>query len=76
MAVNALFYNLGRRSGFILLDLWFDPRIQHMPEGNDIRLRGLSNIKLDEAWKHELSQDDQDFFEREGGTINRKLGYL
>jgi hypothetical protein len=47
-----------------------------MPEGNDTRLRGLSNIKLDEAWRRELSPADLDFFEREGGTINRKLGYL
>jgi hypothetical protein len=57
-------------------DIEFASRIQHMPEGNDTRLRGLSNIRLDEAWRRELSADDLDFFEREGGTINRQLGYL
>lgn len=56
-------------------DIQFASRIQHMPEGNDTRLRGLSNIKLDEAWRRELSPDDLEFFEREGGGINRRLGY-
>ncbi len=54
----------------------FAARVQHMPEGNDTRLRGLSNIKLDEAWRRELSPADLDYFEREGSAINRKLGYL
>jgi hypothetical protein len=56
-------------------DIAFASRVQHMPEGNDTRLRGLSNIKLDEAWRREMSPADLDFFEREGGTVNRKLGY-
>jgi hypothetical protein len=56
-------------------DIQFAARIQHMPEGNDTRLRGLSTIKLDEAWRRELGQDDLDYFERQGGAINRRLGY-
>lgn len=56
-------------------DIDFVSRIQHMPEGNDTRLRGLSNIKLDEAWRRELSPADLDYFELEGSAINRQLGY-
>lgn len=50
-------------------------RVQHLPEGNDTRLRGLAQIRADEAWRESLSAADLQFFEREGGALNRRLGY-
>ncbi len=50
-------------------------RIQHLPEGNDTRLRGLAQIRADETWRERLSAADLAYFEREGGALNRRLGH-
>lgn len=51
-------------------------RVQHMPVGNNpSRRRGLSDIKLDDAWRRELGAEELAFFEREAGALNRRLGH-
>ncbi len=43
--------------------------------GNNMRLKGLAEIKPDEKWKAALSKDDLAVFEKIGGKLNRELGY-
>lgn len=50
-------------------------RVQHMPVGNPCRLRGLSNIVLDDAWRRELGAEELAFFELKAGALNRRLGH-
>lgn len=43
--------------------------------GNNMRLKGLGEIRIDEKWKATLSASDLAYFEAQGGALNRELGY-
>jgi hypothetical protein len=43
--------------------------------GNSMRLKNVSEIRFDEAWKSKLSGDDLGWFENNAGALNRRLGY-
>lgn len=49
--------------------------VHHNANGNDVRFSTTSTIRLDTLWEEELSVEDQLFFERSAGTLNRSLGY-
>lgn len=55
--------------------LEFRSRTHHLVNGNDMRLRRSSEIRLDEAWKQRLSESDLEYFEARAGALNRELGY-
>jgi len=44
--------------------------------GNAMRLNTMSEIRLDEKWKKSLSDKDLQLFEKQVGSLNRKLGYV
>ncbi len=54
----------------------FGQRVHHNVRGNTMRflIRG-SKIKVDEAWRNELSADDLSLFEELAGDFSRRLGY-
>ena len=43
--------------------------------GNNMRLKGLSEIRVDTRWEQTLTEADLQVFERDGGALNRELGY-
>ena len=43
--------------------------------GNNMRLRGIAEIRVDEKWKSMLTTSDLEIFTRRGGDLNRRLGY-
>ncbi|GJM24571.1 MAG: sulfotransferase [Phycisphaerae bacterium] len=43
--------------------------------GNGMRLDSTSEIRLDERWREQLSDDDLSTFERVAGDANRRYGY-
>lgn len=43
--------------------------------GNNMRLNGLGEIRLDEKWKTAMTAEALRTFERIGGGLNRSLGY-
>lgn len=43
--------------------------------GNNMRLNGLGEIRIDERWREALSAEDLEKFEMVGGQLNRELGY-
>ncbi len=43
--------------------------------GNNMRLKGLKEIRVDERWVSTLTPDDLRLFDREVGDLNRTLGY-
>lgn len=43
--------------------------------GNNMRLDALSEIRLDERWRTELSAGEQHYFMEKFGRVNRRLGY-
>ncbi len=43
--------------------------------GNNMRLKGLGEIKPDEKWRATLTAADLAIFEKIGGRLNRELGY-
>lgn len=49
--------------------------VEHHILGNRMRLRSSSEIRLDEKWRLEMSEESLAAFEREAGDLNRKLGY-
>lgn len=50
---------------------------RHNIGGNPMRFRsGEDEIKLNERWKQELTDEDLRTFEREAGRANRRLGYF
>ena len=63
---------LGMDRGRIILD--FRSKQQHVL-GNDMRLKSTSEIRLDERWRTQLSQEDLAVFETAAGELNRKYGY-
>ncbi len=50
-------------------------RKEHVLEGNDTHLRGLTNIKLDEAWMRKPSADGLNYFKCDIRDLNCSLGY-
>lgn len=44
--------------------------------GNRMRMQPIGEIRLDEKWKRELSAEQLREFERLGGRINRRYGYV
>jgi hypothetical protein len=50
--------------------------VEHHVLGNPMRLKASSDIVLDETWRHALTARELRTFERFGGAINRRLGYL
>jgi hypothetical protein len=63
---------LGMDRERVVLD--FRSRQQHVL-GNDMRLKSTSEIRVDERWRKQLSQEDLDVFEAAAGDLNRKYGY-
>lgn len=64
------------------LGIEFDPGMldfaaseTHIANGNRMRFVNDSTIRLDERWRRELTGAMRQFFERRGGTLNRRLGY-
>jgi hypothetical protein len=55
--------------------LAFRETTHHILNGNDMRMSGPSEIRLDERWRSDLPADDLAFFERLAGRQNRALGY-
>jgi hypothetical protein len=65
------------------LDLPYAPEMlrfgdfeQHINDGNDMRFRRSSEIRLDRSWQTCLLTADRDYFEARAGALNRELGYL
>lgn len=56
----------------VVLD--FRSRQQHVL-GNDMRLKSSSDIRLDERWRSDLTQEHLAIFEKIAGDLNRKYGY-
>lgn len=48
---------------------------EHHIMGNRMRLCSSSEIRLDEKWRHELTPEDLEVFERIAGHVNRAAGY-
>jgi hypothetical protein len=47
----------------------------HSINGNNMRFRRSSEIRIDTEWRKRLSAQDLDYFERHAGRLNRRLGY-
>ena len=52
-----------------------DSCVHHITSGNNMRLGGVGELRLDTRWRQDLSTANQAFFERHAGTLNRRLGY-
>lgn len=50
--------------------------VRHMVNGNDTRFAPKKGIQLDERWRRELVGEELEYFERMGGAMNRRLGYV
>jgi hypothetical protein len=48
---------------------------EHHILGNQMRLKSVREIKLDEKWKNALTQEDLEVFGRIAGKFNRLYGY-
>lgn len=70
--VDAVLAFLGLPTGGASLD-W--RAAEHHVFGNEMRLAGSSEIRLDESWRSELSAADLAAFHREAGALNRACGY-
>lgn len=60
----------------------YDPRMldfrnppQHVVAGNRMRLSSGADIRLDEAWRRDLTDPQLEVFERLAGELNRARGY-
>jgi hypothetical protein len=49
--------------------------VEHHVVGNGMRLDDVTEIRLDERWREELTADDLEQFDAVAGDLNRKLGY-
>lgn len=43
--------------------------------GNNMRLKGLGEIRMDEKWRTALTEEELELFARLGGKLNKELGY-
>lgn len=64
------------------LGLGFEPAMldfravtHHNVNGNLMKLASTSELRLDDAWKTRLADDDRRYFEQHAGALNRRLGY-
>lgn len=55
--------------------LKFRSVVHHNVNGNHMKFRPTDKIRLDEAWRTGLSQQDAAYFERKAGPLNRLFGY-
>ena len=53
----------------------FRDSISHITNGNNMRFASTSEIKVDAAWQRKLNKDDLDYFNKNAGYLNEKLGY-
>lgn len=56
--------------------LRLDGAQRHLVDGNDTRFSAGKGIRLDERWRTELVGEELAFFERHGGLLNKRLGYV
>lgn len=47
----------------------------HITSGNNMRLKGTSEIRLDTTWRTALQHLDKAHFEKRAGAMNRRMGY-
>ena len=64
---------LGLESSDAMLEV--RPGVQHLVNGNDMRLTPVQELKLDERWRSGLDAEQLAFFERHTGDLNQRLGY-
>ncbi len=55
--------------------LRFGAAAHHLLDGNNMRFQRNSQIRVDAAWREQLSAEDLAFFEQRAGALNRQLGY-
>ena len=55
--------------------LLLKPANSHLVNGNDMRLKGTQELKLDERWKRELVGDELEWFTANERGMNARLGY-
>jgi len=55
--------------------LEFDPKQQHITNGNRMRFSAGKGIRQDNEWKTRLSKTDLQYFETRASDVNRILGY-
>lgn len=48
---------------------------RHHILGNNMRLNSVSEIRFDETWRNELSEQELQDFEAAAGDVNKVLGY-
>lgn len=53
----------------------FSQEIEHHIIGNDMRLKPIGDIRLDEKWRTNMTEVDLAAFEAVAGSTNRGLGY-
>jgi hypothetical protein len=53
----------------------FAEKVHHSTNGNNMRFAKTSKIKLDNAWKESLTQNDLSYFNSKASTLNTMLGY-
>ncbi len=70
--LSRLYRFLGIQRSHRFLDLKVQP--QHVV-GNPMRLKPISEIKIDERWKSELSKNQLRLINRYAGKLNQKYGY-
>ena len=54
----------------------FASTTHHIVNGNRMRFRTDSRIRLDKAWLSELGLAERGYFEKHAGSLNRRLGYM
>lgn len=54
----------------------FREATHHVLNGNEMRLKDVSGIRVDDAWRRQLTDQELAYFERVAGDMNRRLGYL
>jgi hypothetical protein len=53
----------------------FRSKVNHVANGNDMRMQESAVLKIDDEWQRKLQPDDLRFFESRAGSLNRALGY-
>jgi hypothetical protein len=49
---------------------------QHQIPGNHVLFKGINNIKLDQAWRVQLTEEDIKVFNLIARKVNSKYGYI
>ena len=44
--------------------------------GNNMKFRRTSDLRLDEQWKAKLGEAERRYFEERAGALNRRFGYV